>query len=76
MTEVDFTESGKLLKMEVDYSGTVDEKLPVCEKLAAVSGCRDVSEGKLTGCCLVAGGKAGRCIRDPHVAGEADTDWC
>ncbi|RWS27427.1 26S proteasome non-ATPase regulatory subunit 12-like protein [Leptotrombidium deliense] len=28
-----FTDSGKLLKMEVDYSATVDEKIPVCELL-------------------------------------------
>ena len=26
----------KLQKMEVDYSSTVDEKLPKCEKLAKV----------------------------------------
>jgi len=34
MAEEQFTDSGKLLKMEVDYSATVDEKLPICEKLA------------------------------------------
>jgi len=34
MSEDIFTEGGKLLKMEVDYSAAVDEKLPVCEKLA------------------------------------------
>ncbi|RWS00200.1 26S proteasome non-ATPase regulatory subunit 12-like protein, partial [Dinothrombium tinctorium] len=33
MASEGFTESGRLLKMEVDYSATVDEKLPVCEKL-------------------------------------------
>lgn len=31
-----FTEGGRLVKMEVDYSATVDAKLPVCEKLAKV----------------------------------------
>ena len=31
-----FTDSGRLLKMEVDYSATVDEKIPICEKLAKV----------------------------------------
>lgn len=36
MSEEVFTEGGRLLKMEVDYSGTVDEKIPACEKLAKV----------------------------------------
>jgi hypothetical protein len=31
-----FTDSGRLLKMEVDYSSTVDQKIPICEKLAKV----------------------------------------
>ncbi|KAG8186063.1 hypothetical protein JTE90_005416 [Oedothorax gibbosus] len=35
-----FTDSGRILKMEVDYSSTVDEKIPVCQKLC--------QEGKLT----------------------------
>jgi 26S proteasome regulatory subunit N5 len=39
MSDEIFTEGGRLLKMEVDYSGTVDEKIPVCEALA--------KEGKL-----------------------------
>ena len=29
-------DEGKLVKMEVDYSSTVDEKVPECEKLAKV----------------------------------------
>ena len=29
------TESGKIVKMEVDYSSTCDEKIPECKKLAA-----------------------------------------
>ena len=29
-------DDGKLVKMEVDYSSTVDEKVPECEKLAKV----------------------------------------
>lgn len=37
MSEEVFTEGGRLLKMEVDYSATVDEKVPVCEQLAKVS---------------------------------------
>ncbi|GBL97052.1 26S proteasome non-ATPase regulatory subunit 12 [Araneus ventricosus] len=35
-----FTDSGRILKMEVDYSTTVDEKIPKCQKLC--------QEGKLT----------------------------
>lgn len=31
-----FVDNGKIVKMEVDYSSTVTEKLPVCEKLAKV----------------------------------------
>ena len=38
MADAEFTDSGRLLKMEVDYSASVDEKLPVCEKLAKVRG--------------------------------------
>lgn len=34
------TESGRILKMDVDYSATVDEKIPLCQKLC--------QEGKLT----------------------------
>lgn len=34
--ESKMTDEGKLLKMEVDYSSTVDEKLPEAEKLAKV----------------------------------------
>jgi hypothetical protein len=30
------TGEGKLQKMEVDYSSTVDEKLPLCEKMSKV----------------------------------------
>ncbi|XP_064478635.1 26S proteasome non-ATPase regulatory subunit 12-like isoform X2 [Ornithodoros turicata] len=29
-----FTDAGRLVKMEVDYSSTVDEKVPQCEELA------------------------------------------
>ena len=29
-------EGGRLLKMEVDYSNTVDEKIPICQQLAKV----------------------------------------
>ncbi|XP_023228621.1 26S proteasome non-ATPase regulatory subunit 12-like [Centruroides sculpturatus] len=39
MAESSFTDAGRLIKMEVDYSSTVDEKLPICEKLT--------KEGKL-----------------------------
>lgn len=28
---------GKIVKMEIDYSSTVDQRLPECEKLAKVS---------------------------------------
>lgn len=31
-----FVDGGKIVKMEVDYSSTVTEKLPICEKLAKV----------------------------------------
>lgn len=34
-----FVDGGKIVKMEVDYSETVTEKLPICQKLA--------KEGKL-----------------------------
>ena len=37
MAEEQFTDSGKLLKMEVDYSATVDEKLPQCKQMGRVS---------------------------------------
>ncbi|GFT36693.1 hypothetical protein TNCV_2980561 [Trichonephila clavipes] len=33
MASAGFTDSGRILKMEVDYSETVDEKIPVCQKL-------------------------------------------
>ena len=36
MAEEQFTDSGKLLKMEVDYSDTVDEKIPQCQQMARV----------------------------------------
>lgn len=39
MAESSFTNSGKLLKMEIDYSDDVDKKLPICERLT--------EEGKL-----------------------------
>ena len=29
---------GRIVKMEVDYSATVDQRLPECEKLAKVRG--------------------------------------
>lgn len=28
---------GKIVKMEIDYSSTVDQRLPECEKMAKVS---------------------------------------
>lgn len=28
---------GRIVKMEVDYSATVDQRLPECEKMAKVS---------------------------------------
>lgn len=31
---------GRIVKMEVDYSATVDQRLPECEKLAKVRGGR------------------------------------
>lgn len=31
---------GRIVKMEVDYSATVDQRLPECERLAQVSGSR------------------------------------
>ncbi|XP_074602360.1 regulatory particle non-ATPase 5 isoform X1 [Brevipalpus obovatus] len=38
-TDVGFSDTGKILKMECDYSVTCDEKIPMCKKLA--------KEGKL-----------------------------
>lgn len=34
---------GKIVKMDVDYSSTVDQRLPECEKMAKVS--EDASAG-------------------------------
>lgn len=31
------TDAGRILKMEVDYSATVDEKIPICQQLCKVS---------------------------------------
>lgn len=28
---------GKIVKMEIDYSATVDQRIPECEKMAKVS---------------------------------------
>lgn len=40
---------GRIVKMEVDYSATVDQRLPECEKLAKV--CRkEGRQGRLAGC--------------------------
>ena len=36
MADTIFSESGRLVKMEVDYTETVNEKIPICEKLAKV----------------------------------------
>lgn len=39
MAEVERSErsDGKIVKMEVDYSSTVDQRVPECEKMAKVS---------------------------------------
>lgn len=34
MTDSLTTETGRIIKMEVDYSSTCDEKIPECQKLA------------------------------------------
>jgi 26S proteasome regulatory subunit N5 len=34
MAENATTDSGRIVKMEVDYSSTCDEKIPECQKLA------------------------------------------
>jgi hypothetical protein len=34
MAESAATDSGRIVKMEVDYSSTCDEKIPECQKLA------------------------------------------
>ena len=36
-TNVKMADEGKLQKMEVDYSSTVDEKIPECVKMSKVS---------------------------------------
>lgn len=36
MSEQIFNEQGRIVKMEVDYTSTVDDKIPVCERLAKV----------------------------------------
>lgn len=37
---------GRIVKMEVDYSATVDQRLPECEKLAKVRGGRPAVGGR------------------------------
>ena len=39
MAESNTTDGGRIIKMEVDYSSTCDEKIPICKVLA--------SEGKI-----------------------------
>ena len=36
-TQANMADEGKLQKMEVDYSATVDEKIPQCSQTAKVS---------------------------------------
>lgn len=31
-----YTDHGRIMKMEVDYSATVDEKIPICQELCKV----------------------------------------
>ncbi|KAI1292302.1 26S proteasome non-ATPase regulatory subunit 12 [Halotydeus destructor] len=64
MAEEIFNENGRIVKMEVDYSTTVDEKLPVCEKLA--------KEGKLNEALdiLLALEKQARTGSDTHSTGR------
>ncbi|XP_050298178.1 26S proteasome non-ATPase regulatory subunit 12 [Anthonomus grandis grandis] len=42
------TDSGKIVKMEVDYSSTCDEKIPECQKLAKSGKIHDALEQLLT----------------------------
>ena len=39
MAESNTTDGGRIVKMEVDYSSTCDEKIPICKTMA--------SEGKI-----------------------------
>lgn len=41
------SDSGKILKMEVDYSSTCDEKIPECKKLAAAGKLHDALDALL-----------------------------
>lgn len=36
---------GRIVKMEIDYSSTVDQRLPECEKLAKVRSVKEASAG-------------------------------
>lgn len=36
---------GRIVKMEVDYSSTVDQRLPECEKMAKVRSVEEASAG-------------------------------
>ena len=36
-TDAGFSDSGKILKMECDYSATCDEKIPMCKKMVKAS---------------------------------------
>lgn len=40
MAESNTTDGGRIVKMEVDYSSTCDEKIPICKSMTA--------EGKIT----------------------------
>lgn len=42
------TESGKIVKMEVDYTSTCDEKIPECKKLASQGKMHDALEQLLS----------------------------
>ncbi|ERL86079.1 26S proteasome non-ATPase regulatory subunit 12 [Dendroctonus ponderosae] len=48
MMESIATDSGKIVKMEVDYSSTCDEKIPECQKIAKSGKLHDALEQLLT----------------------------
>lgn len=44
---------GKIVKMEIDYSSTVDRRLPECEKMAKVSGVQMNGIRRAESCCML-----------------------
>lgn len=44
---------GKIVKMEIDYSSTVDQRLPECEKMAKVSAVQEKAAPAESWCIMI-----------------------